>query len=78
MQANMHEAKSKLSKLADLALKGEDVIIAKAGKPIVQLIAYKEPVARKFGQFKGQFKMKSDFDSPSVNDEITDLFEGSL
>ena len=39
IQANMHEAKSNLSQLADRAAEGETVIIAKAGKPYVQLVA---------------------------------------
>ncbi|CNH93703.1 prevent-host-death family protein [Yersinia aldovae] len=38
VQANMHEAKSRLSQLADKAADGETVIIAKAGKPYVQLV----------------------------------------
>lgn len=37
-QANMHEAKSKLSQLAELAHSGETVVIAKAGKPYVDLV----------------------------------------
>lgn len=41
IQANMHEAKSNLSQLADRAAEGETVIIAKAGKPYVQLVAIK-------------------------------------
>lgn len=77
MQANMHEAKSKLSQLAELACSGEQVIIAKAGKPFVQLIPYKEPHPREFGQFKGSFKIHADFDSDSTSKEITNLFEGS-
>ncbi|WP_118985128.1 type II toxin-antitoxin system Phd/YefM family antitoxin [Photorhabdus sp. CRCIA-P01] len=38
IQANMHEAKSNLSQLADKAVSGEIIIIAKAGKPYVQLV----------------------------------------
>ena len=77
MQANMHEAKSKLSQLAEMACAGEQVIIAKAGKPFVQLIPYKEPHPRKFGQFKGCFKINDDFDSDSTSKEIINLFEGA-
>ena len=40
MQTNMHEAKSKLSQLVELALLGEEVIIAKSGKPTVKLVPY--------------------------------------
>jgi prevent-host-death family protein len=75
MQANMHEAKSKLSQLAERASQGEEVIIAKAGKPFVKLVPYTAAPKRQFGQFRGEFEMADDFDSPEVNDEITALFE---
>ena len=42
MLVNMHEAKTQLSKLGELSLKGEKIIIAKAGKPLWQLIPYTE------------------------------------
>ncbi len=74
MQANMHEAKSKLSQLVDIALSGEEVIIAKSGKPVVQLIPCAPQEERIFGQFKNEFEMTDDFDSPDTNDEISMLF----
>ncbi len=47
---NMHEAKSNLSKLVEEALEGEEVIIAKAGKPVAKLIPYEpKPEPRRFG-----------------------------
>ena len=54
IQANMHEAKSNLSQLADRAAEGETVIIAKAGKPYVQLVAI-QGEARRPGAAKGKF-----------------------
>lgn len=78
MQANMHEAKSKLSQLAELASTGEQVIIAKAGKPFVQLIPYKKNTDRIFGQCKGEFHICDDFDSDTTNQAIIDLFETDL
>ncbi|MGF1480848.1 MAG: type II toxin-antitoxin system Phd/YefM family antitoxin [Cyanophyceae cyanobacterium] len=38
--ANIHEAKSNLSKLIESVLAGEEVVIAKAGKPLVRLVIY--------------------------------------
>jgi len=76
MQTNMHEAKSTLSQLAERASKGEKVIIAKAGKPFVQLVAYQQAGPREFGQFQGEFKMTEGFDDEVLNDEIADLFDG--
>ncbi len=40
MQVNIHEAKSRLSELAELVLKGENVVIARAGKPILDLVPH--------------------------------------
>jgi antitoxin (DNA-binding transcriptional repressor) of toxin-antitoxin stability system len=50
-QANMHEAKSKLSQLAELAHSGQVVVIAKAGKPYVDLVPHKERKHRKPGGY---------------------------
>lgn len=45
-QANMHEAKTRLSQLAELAHAGEIVVIAKAGKPYVDLVPHRESKPR--------------------------------
>lgn len=74
--ANMHEAKTKLSELVDAATKGEEVIICKAGKPMVRLVPVtKKPAKRKLGLWKGKIWMAPDWDSPEVNAEIARLFE---
>ena len=54
MQVNVHEAKTQLSKLIEAALKGEDVVIARDGKPAVRLVAV-VPTKKtfKFGILKG-------------------------
>lgn len=60
---NIHEAKTQLSKLIEKVLEGEEVVISKAGKPLVKLIAYqvnREP--RKPGNWQGKVKMSADFD----------------
>ncbi len=74
MQTNMHEAKSRLSQLVELAVLGEEVIIAKSGKPTVKLVPCKAHKPRCFGQFKGEFVTSKDFDSKETNDKITDMF----
>ena len=74
MQANMHEAKSKLSQLVESALKGEEVIIAKSGKPVVRLVPCKSKKKRVFGKFKGHIEMSESFDSEKTSDEIADEF----
>ena len=63
---NLHAAKTHLSRLVDEAAAGEDVVIAKAGKPMVRLV----PVAgspgrrRTFGALKGKIRIGADFDAP--------------
>ena len=61
--ANIHEAKTTLSKLIERALAGEEVIISKAGTPLVRLVAYEKPVEpRQPGVWRGQVSMSDDFD----------------
>jgi len=57
MKINMHEAKSQLSKLGEKAWQGETIVIAKAGKPYLDLLPHKERrTTRKPGLLKGQIK----------------------
>lgn len=74
MQVNMHEAKSKLSALAEKAWEGETIVIAKAGKPYLDLIPHKEGRQRTPGRFKGQIRIADDFDK--TPEDIIDAFEG--
>lgn len=63
VRSNIHEAKSNLSRLIELAAAGEEVIISKAGKPVARLIPYtvrKKP--RRLGILKGQVRIAPDFD----------------
>ncbi len=59
MQVNMHEAKSNLSKLGEKVWQGERVIIARAGKPYLELLPHRGGgKTRKPGRFKGQIFVK--------------------
>lgn len=52
---NIQAAKTHLSRLVDEVVAGEEITIAKAGRPLVRLVAYKAPGAvRRGGQFAGQ------------------------
>ena len=63
MQVNIHEAKSQLSQLGELVLKGEPVVIAKAGRPYLDLVPHREQrKSRTPGRLKGQIPMAEDFD----------------
>jgi len=72
---NIHEAKTQLSKLVDKAAKGEPFITAKAGKPLVKVMAIepkKKP--KRFGFLKGKIKVPADFNA--MDKEIERLFYG--
>ncbi len=75
---NIHEAKTQLSKLVELAAKGEPFIIAKAGKPMVKVIALDAPKPsqmKRFGFMAGQIKVPDDFNTMGAT-EIQKLFDG--
>ncbi|MCO6450857.1 MAG: type II toxin-antitoxin system Phd/YefM family antitoxin [Caldilineales bacterium] len=73
---NMHEAKTHLSKLLNRVLAGEEVIIAKANKPVARLIPIEQVAEpRKPGSAKGQIWIADDFDAPLPDDILAD-FEG--
>ncbi|MBU1691326.1 MAG: type II toxin-antitoxin system prevent-host-death family antitoxin [Gammaproteobacteria bacterium] len=60
---NIHEAKTHLSELLALALAGEDVVIAKANKPIARLVPLVPPRKKRvFGLHRGDFSISDDFD----------------
>jgi len=62
-KANLHEAKTNLSRLVDLASQGEEVIICKAGRPVARLVALEsKKEIRKPGVWEGKVTIKKDFD----------------
>ena len=76
MKVNMHEAKTQLSALGKKAWQGETIVIAKAGKPYLDLVPHKgERIKRKPGRFKGRIWIAEDFDKTS--EDIINTFEGS-
>jgi prevent-host-death family protein len=74
MEVNIHHAKTHLSKLLERVALGEEVIIAKAGRPIAKLVPVsKKKRARKLGSAKGDFTVPDDFNAP-LPKEIEDSF----
>ena len=60
---NIHEAKTHLSKLIDQAVKGEWFVIAKAGKPLVKVVALDSPAEpQRLGFLEGEIEVPDDFD----------------
>jgi prevent-host-death family protein len=72
---NIHEAKTHLSKLIERLAAGEEIVIAKAGKPVAKLVPYVEDNRpRKAGAWKGKVWLAPDWDSPEADKEIEDHF----
>ena len=62
---NLHAAKTHLSRLVDEAVNGEEIIIAKAGRPAVRLVrVVHAPKRAGFGADKGKMRLRDDFDAP--------------
>ena len=78
-QVNLYEAKTQLSALVDRAAKGEEIVIAKAGKPMAKLVPLADngdsaKPLRKFGQnLLGITHIADDFDAPLPEDVLRDF-----
>ncbi len=77
-QIDIHDAQTHLSQLVDEAAGGEEIVIAKKGKPIARLVALaptRQP--RVVGMLQGKIWIADDFDDP-LPDEILAEFEGPI
>jgi len=76
---NIHEAKTHLSRFVEQAAAGEEIIIAKAGKPVAKLVPlHPRPRRRKLGIAAGEFTVPDDFDAPLPDDVLGLFYEGSI
>lgn len=76
MQVNVHEAKTQLSRLLERAEAGEEVVIARNGRPVARLVAIERP-RREVGFLKG-WRIDPDWDSPETNKLIEEMFYEGL
>ena len=69
---NIHHAKTHLSRLVEDAANGEEIVIAKAGKPVARLVSLPTTERRvpKFGTLAGKIRVAEDWDSPETNEAI--------
>ncbi len=67
---NIHEAKTHLSRLLALVEAGEDVTIARNGKPVARLVPCERPGKRQFGLLKGRIKLDESFFEPLPEEEL--------
>ncbi len=72
---NIHEAKTNLSRLLAQVEAGDDVVIARNGKPVARLVAVEPPAKREFGALRGRIKLDNSFFEPLPDDEL-DAWEG--
>jgi len=73
---NIHEAKTHLSRLAEDVAAGEEIIVAKAGKPKMKLVPIDDRKKKiKFGALRGKIHISKGFDAP-LPPEIIEAFEG--
>ena len=70
---NIYEAKTRLSQLIDRAAEGEEIVIARNGRPVARLVPWKkEQPKRKAGRLRGRIRIGRDFDRPLP----PELFDG--
>jgi prevent-host-death family protein len=75
-KVNIHQAKTQFSRLIELAASGQEVIIAKSGKPVARLVSYiPKGTARRPGSLRGKIRIKKNFDAPLSKDLLA-AFEG--
>ena len=74
---NIHDAKTSFSRLVDDAIRGAEVVIAKAGKPVAKLVPFEPPAKkRKLGILAGAVRIPDAFYDP-LPEDVLDRFEGS-
>lgn len=73
---NLHMAKTHLSRLVEEAARGDEITIAKAGRPIARLVPVEDIKPRRFGLLRGRIEISDDFDAP-LPKELLALFEGA-
>jgi prevent-host-death family protein len=73
---NIHEAKTHLSRLVARVEAGEEIVLARGGRPVARLVPMTVRThPRRLGRLRGQLWIAPDFDAPDVNAEITRDFE---
>jgi prevent-host-death family protein len=75
---NIHAAKTHLSRLVDAAAAGEEILIARAGRPVARLVPLQDvpaPPRRQLGRLAGQLTVPANFDAP-LPEAVLDGFEG--
>ena len=72
---NVHDAKTHFSRLLQRVLGGEEIVIAKAGKPVARIVPVRPVTQRRPDRYRDRIWIADDFDAP-LPDELLDAFEG--
>ncbi|MDN5850524.1 MAG: type II toxin-antitoxin system Phd/YefM family antitoxin [Nitrococcus sp.] len=74
-QVNIYDARMHFSRLIQEAAAGEEIVIAKSGKPVAKLVPYRPPTAaRQPGAWRGRVRVSADFDT--LPEELEAAFRG--
>ncbi len=73
MEVNIYEAKTRLSQLVERAMAGEEVVIAKAGTPMVRLVRIEGPSRRVLGAAAGMIDYRAGWDDPMTDAELEEF-----
>lgn len=78
MRVNIHEAKTHLSRLVERAESGEEIVIARGGKPVAKLVPYAADLSPRVpGSMRGLIHVHDDFDAP-LPPELLAAFHGDV
>lgn len=72
MPVNIHEAKTHFSRLVERVERGEEIVIARGGKPVARLVPLSAG-PRVFGRMRGRIRVPDDFDAPLPQDVLVEL-----
>ena len=76
VDVNIHQAKTHLSRLLERVALGEEIVIAKAGKPVARLVPVDRAVVKRvLGTAKGDFVVPDDFDAPLPKEVLAEFFK---
>ena len=72
-QVSVHEAKTHLSRILRQVAAGEEIVIAKSGRPVARIVPIRRRKPRQLGTDQGHFEVPDDFDAPLPEDILRDF-----
>lgn len=75
MQVSVHEAKTHLSRLIRRVMAGEEIVIARSGRPVAKLVPMPGELPRVFGTDEGVFDVPEDFNDPLPDEMLGEFYK---